>query len=67
MTACKTVDDLLAVLTDMKQKHGGDCRVLLRAYKDQYVVPSVHEGATGKANGWKLVSRGGNPCVIIGE
>jgi hypothetical protein len=67
MSECKTIDDMLAELMSAKEKHGGDCRVRLQVFNDDLKIPFVHVGAVGKSNEWSTVSRGGIPCVLIGE
>lgn len=63
----QTIDQLIAVMEQLKEKHGGDCRVRLRLYGNELLVPSIYERATGKSAEWRLVSRGGVPCIVISE
>lgn len=64
---CTTIDQMLARLEKLKEKHGGDCRVRLRTYGRELMMANVYETATGKSDPWRVVSRGGVPCVVIGE
>ena len=61
-----TIDSMIATLQSLKADLGGDARVLLRDTNRELFMPMVFRGATGKADPWKPVSRGGVPCVIIG-
>lgn len=61
-----TIDSMLVKLQALKAELGGDTRVLLRDTNRELFMPMIYRGATGKADPWKSVSRGGVPCVIIG-
>jgi len=64
---CQTIDQMIARLEELKAKRGGDCRVRLGAYGRELMFANVYDTATGKADPWRIVSRGGVACVVIGE
>lgn len=64
MEDCKTLDELIAALQDKREKLGGDTRVMIR-WLDGAREFGVGEGATGKGQPFKLVTRGGVPVVLL--
>lgn len=64
---CNTVDELINQLQEIKQQVGGDTRVRLNVFGRELLTVNTGIGATGKADPWKVVSRGGVPCVFICE
>lgn len=62
---CSTIDEMMARLEALKQKHGGGCRVRLNVSGHQLLLPNIHEMTAGKSDERRLVSRGGVPCVVI--
>jgi len=62
-----TVTEAIEYLERMKTKHGPDLRLLIPSPNDRTDLFTFEllEARTGKMNDWKLVTRGGNPCVII--
>ena len=67
MEPTKTVDELIARLQELRERAGGDCRVMLRTYGRELLYVYCSLGATGKADPHRTVTRGGVPCVIVGE
>ena len=67
MNPTKTVDELIAQLQRIKERAGGNCRVMMRAYGRELMYVHCSLGATGKSDPYKTVSRGGVPCVILSE
>jgi hypothetical protein len=67
MIDVRTIDQMIERLEELKAEFGGDTRVLLKTYGRELLVPHVMKAATGKSDEWKLVSRGGVPCVVICE
>lgn len=67
MDSIKTVDELIAKLQTLKERAGGDCRVMLRTYGRELMYVHCYLQATGKSDPYHLVSRGGVPCVVISE
>lgn len=64
MSEVTTIDEMISCLERLKTRLGGDCRVLASQY-GELTIANVSIAHTGKANKWKTVSRGGDPCVII--
>jgi hypothetical protein len=67
MEPMKTVDELIARLQELRERAGGDCLVMLRTYGRELRHVHCSLGATGKADPYRTVTRGGVPCVIVGE
>jgi hypothetical protein len=67
MTATKTVDELISRLQELRDRAGGDCRVMLSTYGRELLYVHCSLGATGKSDPYRTVTRGGVPCVIVGE
>ncbi len=62
-----TVDELIQRLQELRERNGGDCRVMLRTYGRELLHVYCYMSATGKTDPYRTVTRGGNPCVILGE
>lgn len=67
MEPTKTIDELIARLQELRDRAGGDCRVMMKVYGRELVYAHCALSATGKADPYKTVSRGGVPCVLICE
>lgn len=63
----KTVDELIARLQELRERAGGDCRVMMRTYNRELLYVHCSLGATGKNDPYRTVTRGGVPCVIVSE
>lgn len=60
-----TLDQLIEYLQKLREKHGGECRVLGNGKGSDLFHLLVMDSATGKSKPFKMVSRGGNPCVVF--
>lgn len=67
MEPIKTVDELIAQLQELRERAGGDCRVMMRTYGRELLYVHCSLGATGKSDPYCTVTRGGVPCVIVSE
>lgn len=67
MEPTKTVDELIARLQELRERAGGDCRVMLRTYGRELLYVHCALGATAKSDPYRMVKRGGIPCVIVCE
>jgi hypothetical protein len=67
MEPMKTVDELIARLQELRERAGGDCRVMMRTYGRELLYVHCSLGATGKSDPYRTVTRGGVPCVIVSE
>ena len=67
MEQTKTVDELISRLQELRERAGGDCRVMLHAHGRELMYVHCSLGATGKADPFRTVTRGGIPCVIVSE
>lgn len=66
-----TIQEAIEQLEQFKAKYGPDTRLLMPSpsHNEQAELFTFEfkEGRTAKNNDWKLVTKGGNPCVIIWE
>lgn len=67
MEPMKTVDELIARLQELRERAGGDCRVMMRTYGRELMYVHCTLGATGKSDPYRTVKLGGVPCVIVSE
>jgi hypothetical protein len=67
MEPMKTVDELIARLQELRERAGGDCRVMMRTYGRELLYVHCSLGAAGKSDPYRTVTRGGVPCVIVSE
>lgn len=66
MPTFSTIDELIAGLLALKAEHGGDCAVKISTGGPYLSRGALSLARVGKADPGKTVSRGGDPCVVIG-
>lgn len=62
---CKTIDELIAALSKLRDEMGGQGRVLMSLPGGHLAYPTVGSASTGKSDPFKLVTRGGVPCALL--
>jgi hypothetical protein len=62
-----TIQEAIEYLERVKAKHGPSVRLLKPSPNDRKELYTFEflEARTGKTNEWRLVTRGGDPCVIV--
>ena len=68
MNEIRTLDQLIARLQGLRETVGGDCKVKLSSTGGnglQFV--ECHLSATGKTDEFRLVSRRGEPCILLSD
>ena len=65
MEPIETVDELIARLQELRERAGGDCRVMLRFFGRELTDVHCSLGAADKSDPYREVMRGGFTCVIV--